>query len=100
MVFLTIARSEKLKHPGIDIVADCFQDHVVTFLDCAKSNVFHSLDEGKCASVSLLGLLLEVHVQGTLVVYVITAPELHTADPSDNELRKSSPHVRFICKEL
>lgn len=80
-IFLIVARSEESEHARIGSVADGLQDHEVALLDGHEADVFHCLHEGKGAAVCLAGLIVEVHVQGVLVVQVVPCPELHGEGP-------------------
>ena len=77
VVFLSVTRSEQVKHGRVRVVANRSQNHVVPFLHGTETNIFHSLDKGQSAPVCLFGLFLEMCVQGVLVVNVVASPELH-----------------------
>ena len=83
VIFLVVPGSVKVPLCWVGVITDSSQDHVVTFLNGAVSDVLHSLNERQSSTVGLASLLLEVHVEGRLVVDVIASPELHAADPSD-----------------
>ena len=61
VVLLVVAASEKLERTRITVITHSLQNHVVTLLESAETNVFHRLYERKSATVSSLGLLLKVH---------------------------------------
>ena len=61
VVLLVVAASEKLERTRITVITHSLQNHVVTLLESAETNVFHRLYERKSTTVSSLGLLLKVH---------------------------------------
>ena len=61
VVLLVVATSEKLEGTRITVITYSLQNHVVTLLKSAETDIFHRLYEWKSAAVSTLGLLLKVH---------------------------------------
>ena len=60
-ILLVVSASEEFEGPRVSIVANSLEDHVVALLDGAEAHILHALYEGKSASISALGLILEVH---------------------------------------
>ena len=100
MVLLHVPRAQEFESSWVRVVADRFQDHVVTLSDGHISNVLHRLNEGQSASVCPLGLLLEVHGESILVVQVVASPELHGEDPEEAVLCHTTPDVRHIVEKF
>ena len=100
VVFLGVARPEEVEHPGVGIVANSSQNHVVSLLDGNETHVFHGLHKRHSAAESLAGLLLQVLVQRLLLVKVVASPELHGDAPGDEELGKTTPDVRCVGKQF
>ena len=61
VVLLVVAASEKLERTRITVITHSLQNHVVTLLESAETNIFHRLYKRKSVTVSSLGLLLKVH---------------------------------------
>lgn len=100
VVFLVVSASEEFEGARVGVVANGLEDHIVTFLDSTVANIFHCLDERKCSAVSLLGLLLQMHGESTLVVDVVTSPEVHGDDPKDNEFGGATPEVWHLVEKF
>ena len=100
MVFLVVAATEKLEGARVGVVADSLENHVVSLLDGAETDVFHGLDEGERPAVSLLGLILKVHGESRLVVDVVATPEGHAGSPEDNEFGTATPNVGHLVEKL
>ena len=100
VVFLVVSAPEEFEGARVGVVANGLQNHIVAFLDSTVANIFHCLHERKCSAVSLLGLLLKVHGESTLVVDVVAGPEVHGDDPKDNEFGGASPEVWHLIEKL
>ena len=90
-IFLIVARPEESEHAWVGSVADGLQNHEVALLDGHEADVFHGLHEGEGAAVRLAGLVVQVHVQGVLVVQVVPCPELHGKGPGNQVLGITTP---------
>ena len=90
-IFLIVARSEQSEHARVSSITDGLQDHEFALLDGDKTNIFHGLHERKSATVGFAGLVVEVHVEGVLVVQVVASPELHGHGPSNQVFRITTP---------
>ena len=99
-VFLIVAATEEFKGPRVRVITHGLQHHVVSLSDGQISNILHSLDERKCASVCPFGLFLEVHSESRFVIDVVTTPKVHGNAPEDGELCKATPDVRHIPEKL
>ena len=100
MIFLIVTRPQDIPSFWFWVIANCFQKHIVAFLDCTESHIFHCLNERQCSSICFLGFILEVHVESTLVVDVISCPEVHTEYPCKSELRKTTPDIGHLLEQL
>ena len=98
-VFLVEATADKVEHAWVSVVTDGLQDHVVSLLNSAETDILHCLDEWQCAAVGSTGLLLQVLVKRVLLIQIVTGPEVHGHDPSDGELWCSAPDVWALIKE-
>lgn len=98
-VFLIVARSEEFEHAWVSAITDGLQDHEVALLDGDEADVLHGLHEGKRAAVGLAGLIVQVHVQGVLVVEVVPGPELHGQGPSNQVFGIATPDEGAIGEE-
>ena len=90
-IFLIVARPEESEHTRVGSVADGLQNHEVALLDGHEADIFHRLHEGESAAVCLAGLVVEVHVQGVLVVQVVPCPELHGEGPGNQVFGITTP---------
>ena len=100
VILLVVPTTEEFESTWVRVVAHSLQDHVVTLCDGTVADIFHALNERQSASVSALGLFLQMHGKGRLVVDVVSGPEVHRNDPEDAELSHTAPNVWHIVEKL
>ena len=61
VILLVVAAAEEFEGAGVRVVAYSLENHVVTLLDGTVSDILHSLDERKGATVSSLCFFLKMH---------------------------------------
>ena len=61
VVLLVVSATQEIESAWVSVVANSFQNHVVTLLDGAEAYILHGLDEGQSASVCTLRLFLQMH---------------------------------------
>ena len=99
VVLLVIARSHCVPNSWVWIVTDSLENHVISFLNSAESDVFKSLHEWKSSPVSFLGFLLKVHIEGTFVIDIVTCPEVHAENPRNCKFWKSTPNHGHLLEK-
>jgi len=97
-VFLVVPTSHNVPKLRLCVVAESFQNHVVTLLNRAISNILHRLNEGQSSSVRLACLLLEMLGKRVFVINVVSAPEPHTEHPAKQVLGQSAPNEGCVSK--
>ena len=100
MILLVVSAAEELEGAWVSVVANCFQNHVVSLLNSAEANVLHGLNERQSASVGTLGLLLQMHGERGFVIDVVAGPQVHGEDPEDAELGHASPDVGHLVEQF
>ena len=99
-VFLVVAGPEEVEHSWVSVVANCFQNHIISLLNGTKTHVLHGLHKWKGATVSFLCFLLQMLVKCMLLMEVVGRPEAHAENPGNSELWHPSPDVWTFIKKL
>jgi len=98
-IFLPVTLSVGFEHLGSIRVANCFQEHVISLLNCAESDIFHGLHEGDGAPIKFGSLVSQVSAPTLAHVGIVRGPERHTRSKRHYNFGPSSPDIGSVVEE-
>ena len=98
-IVLIISLTQEFKHFRVLIVANSFENHVVSLLEGNVPDVLHGLHEWDSLPEGLLGLFLQVLGERMLVIDVISSPEVHAEHPRQEQLGETSVDEGTVVKD-